>query len=183
VGGTSFARKRGSVVLKVDPGEAALLVDLLGQLTTLLEPADEVGEEDPLGALVGIGTSTRAPEDPALARLLPDAYREDEEAAAEFRRYTELELRERKQHRAALVLATLEHPGKARPLSEEEAQAWLTSLNDLRLVLGTRLDVSEDPEADWAQLAGLPDEDPRPLHHAIYDWLGGLQWSLLQALG
>jgi hypothetical protein len=184
VSGTTFSRRRGAVVLKVEESDVALFRDLFGQLAELLEPAENqaASDADPLNAMVGIGTSTQAPADPALARLLPDAYPEDPEAAAEFRRYTELGLRDSKRHRAGLVLETLVEPGKPRPLSEEEAQAWLTSLNDLRLVLGTRLDVSEDPNEDWAELGDLPEDDPRLLHHAIYDWLGELQWRLLQVL-
>ena len=149
---TDFSRKRGAVVLKTEEGEAQLLRDLFEQLLQLLEPeVPEAADDDPLSAMVGIGTSTRAPADPALARLLPDAYGDDDEASAEFRRYTELGLRDTKRQRAALVIDTLAEPGKARPLSDEEAQAWLTSMNDLRLVLGTNLDVSEEPEADWAR--------------------------------
>jgi hypothetical protein len=182
--GTTFGRRRGRVVLKPAEDEMPLLRDLFGQLLELLAPDVEVdADPDPLSAMVGIGTSTRAPADPALARLLPDAYPEDPEAAAEFRRYTELGLRDSKRHRAGLVLKTLEATTKTRQLSEEEAQAWLTSLNDLRLVLGTRLDVSEDPEEDWALLVTLPEDDPRVFHQLMYDWLGGLQWRLLQALG
>jgi Domain of unknown function (DUF2017) len=184
VSGTSFGRRRGRVVLKVEEAEVPLLRDLFGQLADLLEPAEDLAEtdDDPLAAMVGIGTSTQLPDDPALARLLPDAHPDDPEASAEFRRYTELGIRDTKRERVGLVLKTLDRTGKSRQLSEEETQAWLTSLNDLRLVLGTRLDVSEDPEEDWAELGALPPEDPRLVHHAIYDWLGGLQWRLLQAL-
>jgi hypothetical protein len=182
VGTTTFERVGGAVTLIVDKGEVPVLRDLFEQLAALLEVAESPGDDDPLSAMVGIGTSTRAPDDPALARLLPSAYRDDDDAAAEFRRYTELGLRETKRARAALVQNCLKRPGKRRTLTEEEVQAWLTSINDLRLVLGTRLDVSEDPEADWALLNDLPDDDPVLLHHAIYDWLGALQWRLLQAL-
>ena len=68
----------------------------------LLEPEgpDAHAQLDPLAAMVGIGTATEAPDDPALARLLPDAYGEDADASAEFRRYTELSLREKKQAQA-----------------------------------------------------------------------------------
>ena len=180
---TDFNRKRGIVVLTSDEVEAGLLRDLFEQLLQLLEPeAPEAADDDPLSAMVGIGTSTRVPADPALARLLPDAYGDDEEAAAEFRRYTELGLRETKRQRAALVIETLADPSKPRPLSEEETQAWLTSMNDLRLVLGTNLDVSEEPEEDWALLDELDEDDPRRLAHWTYDWLGALQWRLLKAL-
>ena len=182
MGTTTFERVDGAVTLTVDKGEVPILRDLFGQLVALLDVAEAPADEDPLSALVGIGTSTKAPEDPALARLLPNAYSDDDESAAEFRRYTELGLRETKRTRAALVQGCLKRPGKRRTLTEDETQAWLTSINDLRLVLGTRLDVSEDPEADWAVLNGLPEDDPLLLHHAIYDWLGALQWRLLQAL-
>jgi Domain of unknown function (DUF2017) len=180
---TDFSRRRGAVVLKADEGEAQLLRDLFEQLVQLLEPdVPEAADDDPLSAMVGIGTSTRVPADPALARLLPDAYGDDDEASAEFRRYTELGLRDTKRQRAALVIETLAEPGKSRPLSDDEAQAWLTSMNDLRLVLGTNLDVSEEPEEDWALLDELPEDDPRRLAHWTYDWLGALQWRLLKAL-
>ena len=105
-----FTRRRGGgVVLTLDEGEVQLLDHLLEQLVELLEPEgpDAQTQLDPLAAMVGIGTATEAPDDPALARLLPDAYGEDVEASAEFRRYTELSLRERKQAQAALARQTL----------------------------------------------------------------------------
>jgi hypothetical protein len=178
----TFARRKGKVVLTVDEGEIQLLRDLFAQLADLLEPAAEAVDDDPLNALVGIGTATKAPDDPALARLLPDAYPEDPEAAADFRRYTELSLRESKRQRIALVLGTLEVAGQPRVLTDEEVVAWLTTINDLRLVLGTRLDVSEDPEEDWTILSQLPQDDPAVMQHALYDWLGTLQYRLLEVL-
>ena len=93
-----------------------------------------------------------------LARLFPDAYPDDQEAAAEFRRYTESGLRESKQSNARTALATLDAPGTEHRLTDVEVQAWLGALNDLRLALGTRLDVTED----WhAQAAALDRRRPR----------------------
>ncbi|WP_346012469.1 DUF2017 domain-containing protein [Streptomyces sp. SID3343] len=176
-----------------------VLADLCGQLVEMVSPDDE--ESDPLAAELGLtglgseGTPT-TPEDPALARLLPDAYAEDPDAAAEFRRYTETDLRLRKRDNARIVLADLaelldlsepqqpaellDEAGEHRiVLDAQGVQAWLGTLNDLRLVIGTRLDVSEDMEAAEAKLA---EDDPRRWLFAVFHWLGGLQDSLLAAL-
>src|SRR5205814_1660826 len=76
VGTTTFERVDGAVTLIVDKGEVPVLRDLFEQLVALLDVAESPDDEDPLSAMVGIGTSTKAPEDPALARLLPSAYRD-----------------------------------------------------------------------------------------------------------
>jgi len=178
---TRFRRSRGGVVVTFHPDEAPILRSLLGQLTEMVDEAGagDTEEDDPLAAAVGIGTSTSPPDDPAVARLFPDAYPDDAESAGEFRRYTERGLRDRKREAAATALATLAEPGHRRTLSEHEAQAWLTTLADLRLVLGTRLDVTED----WGeQHASLPDDDPRRALFEAYDWLSFLQESLVHAL-
>jgi Domain of unknown function (DUF2017) len=180
-----FSRsRRGGVRLQLDGVETVLLRHLLDELVTLVTP-DEGFESssDPLAAAVGISTSTTPPEDPALARLLPDAYREDPERSAEFRRYTETDLRERKAENARIALATLDEAAAAGSgklkLDAEQAAAWLGALNDLRLTLGTRLNVSEDADAD---LARLDDDDPRQALYSLYMWLGLLQETLVRAL-
>lgn len=177
-------RRRGGIRLTLDAGEASVLDHLLEQLVELLEPegSDAHDQLDPLAAMVGIGTSTEVPEDPALARLLPDAYGDDAEASAEFRRYTELSLRESKQVQAQLARATLADSDRE-VLTDEETDAWLRALNDLRLALGTRLEVTEDVEAERAAIEALPEGDPRVVMHDVYDWLGYLQATLLQAMG
>ena len=109
-----------------------------------------------------------------IARLLPDAYHDDAIAAGDFRRFTEDRLRRRKLEHAATVTATLgREPG---PLSEAEVAAWLGSLNDLRLVLGTLLDVAEDDDVD--ERLSDPDEDG----YQIYTWLTWLQGHVVEAL-
>ena len=95
---------------------------------------------------LGIGTATAAPEDKALARLFPDGYTDDPEASADFRRYTEPGLRDAKREAARVALATIEEQGGKRVLTAEESEAWLRALNDMRLVLGERLGVTEDLE-------------------------------------
>ncbi len=176
-----FVRRRGSVGLTLEEGERDLLNTLLGQLLELLEPEGSDAHEqlDPLAAMVGIGTATAVPDDPVLARLLPDAYGDDPEAASEFRRYTELSLRADKQARARSARASLAAPNGS-VLSSDELDAWLRTLNDLRLALGTRLGVSEDLEAEAAALEALPEGDPLLLLHDIYGWLGYLQMTLLR---
>jgi len=176
---TRFRRKRSGVVaLTVHPDEALVLAGLLQQLADLVAP-EESADADPLAALVDIGTTTEVPDDPVLARLFPDAYADDPEAAGEFRRYTENSLRDRKHVGALRALATLERPGKERDLVEDDVQAWLGALNDLRLALGTRIDVQED----WpTQFHGLAEDDPTRSLFLLYDWLSWLQETLVRCL-
>jgi hypothetical protein len=130
-------------------------------------------------ALLGLSESTALPEDPVLARLLPDAYRDDAEAAGDFRRYTEQDLRSGKVAAARTVLATLPEGGGQVRLSTDDAQAWLRAINDVRLALGVRLSITEDFEE---RLAGLDPEDPRSAYFWVYDWLTYLQETLVHAL-
>ena len=173
-----FKRKRGQVVAELDAGEAALLTALAGDLLVLL--GDDAGEdEDPLAALVGMPSGeVEAPDDPALRRLLPDAYGDDDPAASsEFRRYTDADLRAGKRACAGTVLATLPPEGGRLVLDRDQADAWLGCLNDLRLVLGTRLEVTEELDVD-----DLDDDDPRLQALQVYGWLGWLQESLIGCL-
>jgi hypothetical protein len=133
---------------------------------------------------------TTEPEDPVLARLFPTAYRDDEEAAAEFRRFTEGTLRDGKAAGAAMIIDTLVEAGLPAHLGDqklvidveldhEQAVAWLKSFTDLRLALATRLEVEQDDEPYWRS---LPDDDPRSQAHDIYEWIGALQETLVDAL-
>ena len=140
--------------------------DPLDDLARLLGQAGETGPATP-------------PDDPVLARLLPDAYADDAEAAGDFRRFTEQELRNGKAAAARTVLATLPEDGGRVRLSEEEAQVWLRALNDVRLALGVRLSITEDFEA---RLQDLDPADPRSAYMWVYDWLTFLQETLVRAL-
>jgi Domain of unknown function (DUF2017) len=172
--------RSGAVTVTLTDVEADVLGRLFAELLTLLaepEPSGpDVPEEDPLAAELGIGTSTRLPEDPVLARLFPDAYREDPEAAADFRRYTERGLRERKQTAASTALASLQQGTGRLVLDAEQAQAWLLALNDARLALGEILGVTEDAEPELAE------DDPAALSWAVYDLITFMQDSLVRCL-
>lgn len=188
-----FTRTRQSVAkADVSAVEASVLTSAVTQLQQLLGEAVAVdADADPLVALVGLPPGeVRRPDDPALARLLPDAYRPSpeasgdvdfdvEEAAGDFRRYTEADLRAGKRAQAALVLeqlAALPGGGRLR-LDRAGADAWLGTLNDLRLVLGTRLEVTEETREQPP-----PDDQDRAHALQVYGWLGWLQESLLDCL-
>jgi hypothetical protein len=175
-----FKRRRGgAVTADLDPGEAALLAALAEDLLGLLGEREQA-DEDPLAAMVGLSSGPLPPpDDPALARLLPDAYADDDHAAAEFRRFTERDLREGKRANAGTVLATLAPllgQGGRLALDRDQVDGWLGALNDLRLVLGTRLDVTEETELD------VPEDDPHAQALLVYGWLGWLQESLLSCV-
>jgi hypothetical protein len=175
--------------------EASLLRSLVGQVLTLIAPdgSDPAAPDTTswnnvadLEALLDSPATRhepqeplKTPEDPVLARLLPDGYRDDPDAAGEFRKYTEPGLRTAKQQAALQMLDTLPDAGGRIQLTQDQAQAWLKALNDVRLALGVRLDVTEDFEQQWAQLHR---EDPQWAAYEVYAWLGAVQESLVQAL-
>lgn len=168
----------GRIVLRVDVVEKGLLTTLLEQLVEFVTP-ESSDVEDPLVQLVGIDPEAELSDDPAMARLFPDAYVDDPEGASQFRRFTERSLRDTKLAHAATALDTLRRSGDKVTLSEAEAGAWLGALNDLRLALGTRMGITEQ---GMAELADLPEEDPRSAMFHVYDWLTFLQESLVRAL-
>ncbi len=191
---SGFARHRrsGRVIATFTGFEADLLRSLASQLVELLRNEEAAPREtaDPLEALLDFSGPTVEPEDPVLARLFPTAYTEDEEAAAEFRRFTEGSLRDGKAAGACAIIDQLEEAGLPPELTEDglmidvelepdPAEAWLRSFTDLRLALATRLEVEEGDEAYWHQ---LPDDDPRAQAHDIYEWVGYLQETLVEAL-
>ena len=152
------------VVLELSRIEAAHLAGLVTQFSELLD-------ESPAGR----------PDDPAIERLVPDAYQGDPAAAREFRDLTQRELLDRRAMDASTVLATLaeasvipetddaDEAARESALTEaavisldpEELAAWLRTLAAIRLVLASRLGIVEEDDHD--------DDDPR---YGIYDWLG-----------
>jgi Domain of unknown function (DUF2017) len=141
--------------------------------------APALGPIDELALQLGVTENAELPEDPILARLLPDVYADDPKAAAEFRRYTELGLRSGKVAAAQTVLATLPAGGGRVRLSEADAQAWLRALNDVRLSLGVVLGVTDDFDDQTRELSA---DDPRAAYIGVYQWLAFLQESLVEAL-
>jgi len=185
-------RRRGGAVATFSTFEADLLRSLASQLIELLsnEAAVPSVDVDPFEALLDFSGPTTAPDDPVLQRLFPAAYRDDEEAAGDFRRYTETELRSGKADNAATLIDVLEEAGlPAEPeeggsvvdveLDVAQAMAWLKTLTDMRLAIATRLGIEEGDEDYWDS---LPEDDPRARVHDIYDWLAFLQESLVHAL-
>lgn len=169
----------GRIVLRLDEVERSMLKSLAQQVRDLVAPREQPASTDPLEAMVGIDPRARRSDDPALARLLPDAYLEDDEAAAEFRRFTERGLRETKAAHATAVLEHLERSGEKVMISTDEAASWLGFLNDARLALGTRLEITEE---NHDELNALPEDDPRFASYHVYGWLTYLQDSLIDAL-
>jgi hypothetical protein len=130
--------------------ERDLLRDLPGQLLDLLE---------------------RHPDDPSLKRLFPPAYLDDPDGEADYRSSVSGELLEH--HRKALEV--LAETVDATELDEDQLLSWLGALNELRLVLGTRLDVTEDMEP-------VPPDDPRAPALALYGYLSYLEEQLVETL-
>ena len=159
--------------------EAAIIRDLVGQVVELVVADIPAPDPDELAAMVGISDSTEVPDDPVLARLLPDGYRDDPESAQEFRRFTESGLRSAKVESAQMLLQTLPVSGGKVKLSSDQAEAWLRSLNDVRLALGVRLGVTDDFDGLNEHVG--PD-DPRHAYIQVYQWLAFLQESLVAAL-
>lgn len=183
--------ERARYVAVLDPPEASVLRGLVGQVDDMLSGRAEASPSDELSALTGIRTGpSTAPDDPVLARLLPDFHRPDADAgpdaeggtpdgtalAAALRSVREPELIEAKRDAIAMLLTSLPAGGGRVELTAPQAEAWLTAVNDVRLALGTTLEVSEDmPEQ-------LPPDDPRADHLPVYHWLTWLQDSLVTVL-
>ena len=183
---TSFRRDGDVTEVGFAPEERSVLASLAASLAEMLEPEDAAGgaepdaEPDPLVALVGFGTDSGPvgrPDDPALRRLLPDAY-DDAEGAAEFRRLTDGELRAAKVANLRRIADGAAAPDGVVRIGPDEIDGWLAGLTDIRLVLGERLDVTEERE----HLEDLDDADPRLPLLAAYDWLSELQDVLVQIL-
>ncbi|WP_333737297.1 DUF2017 domain-containing protein [Streptomyces sp. IBSBF 2806] len=190
----------GGAAVALDDVEISIIRSLAVQLLELIGPGPaEDASDDPLAELFAEGPS-EPPSDPVLRRLFPDAYTAPEGASgargadeqkahsAEFRRYTENDLRAGKRDNALTVVRSLDAlaaeaadaGGAVLKLSPQESQAWLRALNDLRLAIGSRLEITDEDDTDL--LYRLPDEDPRKPMVMAYLWLGGLQETLVSTL-
>ncbi len=142
--------RSGRYQLRLDDDERALLRGLPKQLRELL-----------------------ATDDPSLLRLFPTAYTDDPAREADYQQLMREDLLER--HRGALEV--MEETIDATELDEEPLIAWMKAVTQMRLVLGTRLEVTEDLYDD-----GMDPEDPRAPGFALYSYLGWLQEHIVQAL-
>lgn len=164
----------GRVVLRVDDVERGLLMSVARQVMDLVQPAEASPDQDPLAAQLGwVDGDVGISDDPAVARLLPDAY-DDPDDARDFRRFTENDLRQSKMQHAMTVVEEIERSGEK--VAVTSTDSWLGLLNDARIAIGTRIQISED---NHEELAGLPDGDPRSGLFHVYDWLTFLQESLV----
>lgn len=206
----------GSIHIVFTSQEAHVLINLTEQILELLGDGAVNSEIDVdplfqmmgLDSIMGMGGSEQPPDDPVLRRLLPNAYK-DEKSAAEFRRYTEHGLREKKRAHALTVYEALipqdENWNADQPIDrgsieikfiDADAMAWLGALNDLRLALAVRLGISKefaqnsekfDPSnSEAASLHKsyelMTESDPMKAVYAVYSWLGWLQQTLLELL-
>jgi hypothetical protein len=155
----AFRRKGDAYVATFTPQEAQLLVQLCSQVAELMVSHGDYAN------------------DAAVTRLLPDAYRDDADAAAEFRRFTADDLAGRKAANARTVIAGVESTAAgtvAAPVKvgAVQAQAWIRSLTDIRLSIAARLGVEADDDP-------LPQNEPLV---DIYQWLAFVQESLVSVL-
>jgi hypothetical protein len=168
-----------SYIAEFGDSEREVLLNLCEQIIELLAERTDDGHEDPLAAMVGITSHDSPPDDEVLHRLLPNAYA-DQVDAAEFRRYTESTLRQKKQAHAISMRIHLKTADDGIvDLDHDNANAWLGAINDIRLALGVRLKVEKRSQEELELLA--PDDPLRGVY-GVYTWLGWLQGTLLEAL-
>lgn len=142
--------RRGEYLLRLPEGEREALRSLPAQLRELL-----------------------AADDPSLRRLFPPAHADDPQANAEYTRLVRDDLMAERLARLEMMETTID----ATRLDEEQLLAWLGVLNDLRLVLGTRLQVTEDMYEEE-----MPREDPRAPAFELFRYLGSLEEQIVEAL-
>ena len=179
----AFRPAPGGAVAFFEQAQAGVIRSLVGQIAELVTNESESAQPDTdqsdLEAQLGLSSHVEPPDDPVLARLLPDGYSNDPDAAAEFRRYTEESLRSSKVASAQAVLASLPSGGGEVRLSEPECQQWLRALNDVRLALSVRLGITDENDD---LMENLSVDDPRSAYVWVYQWLAYLQDSLIEAL-
>lgn len=163
----------GKLTLKLDDAELGVLSQLFEQMAELLEHPESEAGADPLAKMLNMSGSTQISEDPALARLFPDGYSDDEHASADFRRFTEQDLRAQKLAALTTVRESLDGWIGKSSITAQQAQDWLKAINDLRLVLGTRLEIADEVDTDF--------EADEPGMH-LYNYLTYLQGTLIDAL-
>jgi hypothetical protein len=171
----------------LDSHEAALLKNLVGSMIGMLDERESSSPPDELEQITGMKTgNSERPDNATLQRLLPDFSKPDDAAAsgegatdslnAALRSLHEPEIIEAKRVAAQQLLDTLPDDGGRFELSEDDANAWIAAVNDIRLALGTMLDIRPGgPDR-------LPDDHPMASHLDVYQWLTFLQEYLVLAL-
>jgi hypothetical protein len=161
-----FRRNGERIVARFAPDEAKVLRRVAAEVVTLL-------------------TDGFDHDDPVVGRLFPDVYPRLPDASAEFRRFTEGDLKTAKIDQAGAILAGLPASGGGEvALDAESAEAWLRALNDIRLALGVRLEIVDETSLE-SELDDAVLRDPtssRVFQLSVYAYLGYLQESLLEAM-
>lgn len=145
-------QKNGMYAVKLTDDERQLITSLPGELAHLIESGQD---------------------DRSTFRLFPRAYENDLGRQVEYDRL----MRDDLQQRHVEALRVLEESALAKELSEEQADAWIRALNQLRLVLGTRLDLTDDTTEE-----DFPSDGPTAGAYALYAYLTDLQQYLVEAM-
>ena len=192
-----------AVITELGPSERAIVARVVADVGLLLggEPVGKelpagaggpVDDDDPLSFLSGLESSLAEPDDPAVLRLLPNAVPSDREAADEFRRLTEGELRRLKVGRLRLLWDSLGADGEDWVVPAEHIMDAAAALADVRLVLASRLGLETEADAEaFAEEVAEGNLDPeRPREERERVWLGMLyhllawmQESLMERMG
>jgi hypothetical protein len=192
-----FRAEGGNAVAELDDEERLVVARIVADVALLLgadafgedydaHPASEYSEiDDPFEHLRGLEESIKEPSDPAILRLLPNASPTDREAADEFRRLTDSELRGTKVRRLRRIWDQLSAGGDEWTVSPDEAMATAAALTDVRLVLASRLGLATDDDADRlhaeidlaTHALETDDEGTLPVDHERV-WLGMLYQAL-----
>ena len=167
----------------LDPHEAALLKNMATSVQEMLDDRQSAAPSDPLEALTGIRTGNPSPpQDDTMRRLLPDFVKEQTDrsdgAAANgaLRSLHEPAIIDAKIAASQRLIDTLPAGGGRVELTEDDAQAWIGAVNDIRLALGTILGIGPDgPDR-------LPAGHPMAPHLEVYQWLTVLQEYLVLGL-
>ncbi len=167
--------------------EAELLSSLVTSLLGMLDDRESSAPVDELAEITGMRTgNSTPPQDDTMKRLLPDFYRPATEHPAgsgtaeslnsALRSLHEPAILDAKREAAQCVLDTIPSGGGKFKLSEHDAHAWASAVNDVRLALGTMLDIGADgPDR-------LPGDHPMAGHLDVYQWLTVLQEYLVVCL-
>jgi hypothetical protein len=169
--------------------EADLLKNLVNALIDLLDERESSSPPDELEEITGIKTgNSEPPGDPTLRRLLPDFFRPGDEDASSsgtetpdglntaLRNLHEPDIINAKRVAAQQLLDTVPESGGRFALTEDQANAWVSAVNDIRLALGVMLEIGPDgPER-------LPTDHPMATHFDVYQWLTVLQEYLVVVL-
>lgn len=145
--------RKGEFLVRLTTSEREAIRGVPGMLRTLLQDADPTT-------------------DPALQRLFPSAYPDDPERSMEFEHMVRDDLLAQR----IAAVDTMERTIEADRLSEDEVTAWLATINDVRLMLGVRLEVTESSTPlDF-------EDDDRAASYAVYAFLSWLEEDVVSAL-